>query len=135
MAKKEKIIVPSLSEQELEEIDNEIEGLEIEVTGYDISGFKKGWRKQYETVTYSDGLSTEEGKIFKDDPEFIRLAVKIKKDKIRLNKYMNLKLRKFRAEHPKELTMQEKAAKQKREREEVESLKEHLLLTSGIKEA
>jgi hypothetical protein len=135
MAKKEKIVVEPLSEQELEEINAEIEGLEFEITGYDISGFKKTWRDQYKTITYTDGLSKEEAPIFKDDPEFIRLAIKIKKDKAMLNKYMDKKLQKFRAEHPKEPSMEDIVKRHKMEKAEAKALEEHLMSISGIKGA
>ncbi|AEG18688.1 hypothetical protein [Methanobacterium paludis] len=135
MVKKEKIVVEPLSELELKQINEEVEGLEFEITGYDISGFKKGWRKQYETVTYSDGLSTEEGKIFKEDSEFRRLVIESKKAQKKVHKYMDAKLKKYRMEHPKEPTMEEKVAMQKTEKVEAKVLEEHLMSISGIKEA
>lgn len=124
MPKKEKIVVPPLSEVELKEINDEVEGLEFEITGYDISGFKKGWRKQYETVTYSDGLSTEEGKIFKEDPEFRRLVIESKKAQKKVHKYMDAKLKKFRASQepePQKESMTDKVARLKKERLEREA--------------
>jgi hypothetical protein len=69
---------------------------EIKVSSYDITNFKKAWKKQYEEVKYSDQMSTAESAAFKGDEMFLDLIMKFNEAKQEVVDYMNFKIENIR---------------------------------------
>ncbi|MCE7697823.1 MAG: hypothetical protein K8E24_002965, partial [Methanobacterium paludis] len=110
----------------IEKINKEIaaEEVEIELTSYDISKYKKGWTKRFEVVTHTDKLEREESALFKDDEHFKKLIKEVKKAEQNVYSYMDGVVTGYRITHigePKKESMTEKVARLKRERLEKEA--------------
>jgi hypothetical protein len=126
-------IVP-LFDSEIEKINKEIaaEEVEIELTSYDISNFKKGGNKQFEVKTYTDKLSKEESALFKGDEHFLNLIKDFKRAQLNVYAYMSGVVTGYRAKQaaePKKESMTEKVARLKKERLEKEA--EELIKKEG----
>ncbi len=118
--------IAALSDSEIEKINEEIaaEEIEIELSSYDISRYKKGWTKRFEVVTHTDKLEREESALFKDDEHFKKLIREVKKAEQNVYSYMDGVVKGYRITHvrePKKETMKEKVARKKKERLEKEA--------------
>ena len=70
--------------------------VEKKVSSYDVTNFKKAWKKQYEEVTFSDQMSSAESAAFKGDEKFLEKIMKFNEAKQDVIDYMNLKIEALR---------------------------------------
>lgn len=61
----------------------------VEVKSTDIARFKRGWKKRFQVVKYTDELSKDESVLFKNDPEFLGLIVRAKDAEQAVYDYMD----------------------------------------------
>ena len=68
----------------------------FKASSYDVTNFKKAWKKQYEEIKYSDQMSTAESAAFKGDAMFLDLIMKFNEAKQEVVDYMNFKIESIR---------------------------------------
>ena len=68
----------------------------FKASSYDITNFKKAWKKQYEEITHSDQMSSAESAAFKGDEMFLDLIMKFNEAKQEVVDYMNFKIETLR---------------------------------------